>query len=344
MPLDSKLKNDCEIEDTKTSTTSNENNFDEDICDEKVEKTDIEPLHTNDQEVFSTSLIEEQLKLLNQNIAELSTKVSESKKIDLSSLIEKVNLTNSNMEKVLKQIANQGENSTDNSLIDKIDELENAIKSITTKQDRNDRQLAQTLRENANFQIQVRQGMQQELDKFKKVQSGENLVPILKEISTIYVEYQSLLKSSELQGKPKKLVSSLFEQLEDLLDEYNAEIIVSKVGSVRKARQAKIIEKILTSDESKHNTIAKSRNPGVILDRNVLYPEYVDVFVYDPTFVEQEETECAHEEINQESSKEEISTAELVNTVETEESNPIEVDTEVTTEETDSSDKENIEE
>lgn len=80
----------------------------------------------------------------------------------------------------------------------------------------------------------------------------------------------------------KKNLISLFEQLEDILRDYGAEIYRSEIGSSRKTRVCKIIGKVATDQKEKHNTIALSRRPGVIRNRNVLSPEFVDVYVYDP--------------------------------------------------------------
>ena len=173
----------------------------------------------------------------------------------------------------------------DSDLAAKIAKMEELIAAVAEKQDRNDRQLAQTLRENANFQIQVRQGMQKDIDALKEQQSGEQFNPILKEIASMYVEYQSLLEDESISNLSRKNLKALFEQMEDLLTDYDAEITRSEIGTVRQTRSTKIIGKVPTAEQDKHNTIAMSRKPGVLRGRTVLYPEFVDVFVYDPTII-----------------------------------------------------------
>ncbi len=168
------------------------------------------------------------------------------------------------------------------SVVSKIDSLENEVKSIAEKQDRNDSKLIQTLRENANFQVQVRRGMQQDIDTYKEQLSQERFDGILKDIATIYVEYGSVLDDESMAERTKKNIRSLFEQLEDVLTDYGAEIVRSNEGEVRRTRITKVINKIPVDDEPKHNTIAKSRKPGVVRDRVVLYPEFVDIYVYEP--------------------------------------------------------------
>lgn len=164
---------------------------------------------------------------------------------------------------------------------EKFKSLETMIASLVEKLDRNDRQLTQDLRENATFRVQVRQGMQRDLDELKEQLSGEQFNPILKEIATVYSEYQVLL-DEDLSPRARKNLLALFEQLEDILDDYGAEVIRSEVGSVRKTRSCKIINKVLTPNNELHNTIVQSRKPGVIRGQVVLYQELVDVYVYDP--------------------------------------------------------------
>lgn len=173
---------------------------------------------------------------------------------------------------------------------DKLTEIEKMISSVVEKLDRNDRQLTQDLRENATFRVQVRQGMQHDLDELKEQLSGEQFNPILREIATIYSEYQVLLEE-ELPPRARKNLLALFEQLEDILDDYGAEVLRSEVGSVRKTRSCKIINKVMTGDSELHNTIVASRKPGVVRGQMVLYQELVDVYVYDPNLTPaQEET------------------------------------------------------
>lgn len=229
--------------------------------------------------------IEKQLKSLNQSVADLEQEVSACKNPDYRVVFSKIDSARCSIEKMLSSVNSTQEPTSDGDLTTKIAKLEELIAAISDKQDRNDRQLAQTLRENANFQIQVRQGMQKDIDALKEQQSGEQFNPILKEIASMYVEYQSLLEDESISDLSRKNLKALFEQLEDLLTDYDAEIIRSGIGSVRQTRSTKIIGKVLTSGQDKHNTIAMSRKPGVLRGRTVLYPEFVDVFVYDPTII-----------------------------------------------------------
>lgn len=226
--------------------------------------------------------IESQLKSLNDNILSLGQMISDNKSPDLRAVFAKIDATRMSIEKLLpmRSVQPVAETETDNS------QLMTMLQSILEKQEKNDRQLAQSLRDNANFQIQVRQGMQRDLDELKEQMNGEQFNPVLKEIASVFVEYQSLLDDETISGRSRKNLQSLFEQLEDILNDYGAEVCRSEIGSVRQTRICKIIEKIPTGHQEKHNTIAASRKPGVVRDRSVLYPEFVDVFIYDASLAE----------------------------------------------------------
>ena len=227
--------------------------------------------------------IKSQLKGLNDNIISLGRMISDNKSPDFRAVFAKIDATRMSIEKLLStgSVQPATESEADNS------QLMTMLQSILAKQEKNDRQLAQSLRDNANFQIQVRQGMQRDLDKLKEQMNGEQFNPVLKEIASVFVEYQSLLNDETISDRSRRNLQSLFEQLEDILADYGAEVCRSEIGSIRQTRTCKIIEKIPTGCQEKHNTIAASRKPGVVRDRSVLYPEFVDVFIYDASLSEE---------------------------------------------------------
>ena len=242
--------------------------------------------------------IESQLKGLNDNILSLEKAVADCKNPDFRAVFAKIDSARMSIEKMIPapapapapdpKPAEENEKS--------MSEVMALLQSVLEKQEKNDRQLSQSLRDNANFQIQVRQGMQRDIDKLKEQLNGEQFNPILKEIATVYVEYHSLLDDETISGRSRKNLKALFETLEDLMADYDAEVIRSKVGDERQTRVCKIIGKIPTGQQDKHNTIAASRQPGVVRDRSVLYPEFIDVYIYDPALAEAEASAAAEEE------------------------------------------------
>lgn len=200
------------------------------------------------------------------------SKTSEESFKQILDMLQKESVVNKN-ESVEKSLSD---------VISKLESLEDSVRSVCGKQDRNDAKLNQTLRENANFQVQVRRGMQQDIDSYKEQLSGERFDVILKDIAAVYVEYGSVLEDGSMEERTRKNLESMFEQLEDILTDYGADIIRSSEGDVRRPRVTKVINKLSVNDESKHNTVAKSRKPGVVRDRVILYPEFVDVYIYEP--------------------------------------------------------------
>lgn len=240
------------------------------------QKSDTVPMDPN-----ALRSIEAQLRTLNQNVLDLSRSVSDSKNIDFRSVFAKIDSARVSIEKLITPSVSQPATEIGAD----IQKVLTLLQSIIEKQKKNDHQLTQTLRDNATFQIQVRQGMQRDIDTLKEQMSGEQFNPLLKEIASVYVEYQSLFDDESISDRFRNNLHSLFEQLEDMLSDYDAKVCRSEVGSVRQTKACKIIDKIPTGDQEKHNTIAASRKPGVVRGRSVLYPEFVDVFIYDPALV-----------------------------------------------------------
>ena len=168
-----------------------------------------------------------------------------------------------------------------------LSKLVSMINEILNQQDKNSRQLTQVLRENINFQNQVRQGMYEELENLKEAQRGEQFTSILKAIAAVCVEYRSLLADETISKKGRRTLQLLFEELEDILAEYDAEVFHSQKGEQRKPLLTKIINTISTDNRELHNTIAKSRRAGVIRNGRPLYREFVDVYVFDSSLSEQ---------------------------------------------------------
>lgn len=160
-------------------------------------------------------------------------------------------------------------------------QLAATLEKILELQNKNSRQLVQSLRENVNFQNQVRQGMQKELENLKEQQRGEQFTPILKSVAAVCVEYRKILSDDAIPKRMRRTLTLMFDELEDILSEYDAEVFSSAIGEQRRPLLTKIVNTVTTSDKNLHNTIARSRRPGVIRNGRPLYREFVDVYVYD---------------------------------------------------------------
>ena len=179
-----------------------------------------------------------------------------------------------------------------------LNKLVEMINEILNQQDRNSRLLNQVLRENINFQNQVRQGMYNDLEDLRKQQRGEQFTPILKSLAAICVEYRTLLADETISQNTRRTLQLMFDEIEDILADYGAEIFNSKIGEPRRPLLTKIINTIATNDRVRHNTIAKSRRAGVVRNGRPLYREFVDVYVFDSTIEPAPETEIVDNEEN----------------------------------------------
>ena len=168
---------------------------------------------------------------------------------------------------------------------------EEMLKEVYDEQKKISRRLMQVLRENVNFQNQVRGGMQEELEVFREQQRGEQFTPILKAIAAVCVEYRALLDDESIMGRSRRKLQLLFEELEDILADYDAEVFTSNKGEPRRALLTKVINTLATANPDLHNKVAKSRRPGVVRNGRPLYREYVDVYVFDPTLVTKSKSE-----------------------------------------------------
>ena len=160
-------------------------------------------------------------------------------------------------------------------------QLAETLDKILELQSKNSRQLEQALRESIAFHNQVRIGMQKELETLKEQQRGEEFTPILKSVATVCVEYRKLLADESIPRRIRRTLQLMFDELEDILAEYDAEVFTSEIGEQRRPLLTKIVNTIATGNKNLHNTIAQSRRPGVIRNGRPLYREFVDVYVYD---------------------------------------------------------------
>lgn len=160
-------------------------------------------------------------------------------------------------------------------------QLAETLDKILELQSKNSRQLEQALRESIAFHNQVRIGMQKELETLKEQQRGEEFTPILKSVATVCVEYRKLLADESIPRRIRRTLRLMFDELEDILAEYDAEVFTSEIGEQRRPLLTKIVNTIATGNKNLHNTIAQSRRPGVMRNGRPLYREFVDVYVYD---------------------------------------------------------------
>ena len=139
--------------------------------------------------------------------------------------------------------------------------------------------LASTLRENASFQVQVRGEMLRELEAFRKQHSGEALIPPLKAVAQLYCNHYSLTQEPCEDPLGKK-IKYLFEDLVELLEEYDVKLARTEPYGERSLRLSAARYTLPTDNHDLHGKVAYSHNPSFALGQTVLVREQVDVYIY----------------------------------------------------------------
>lgn len=130
--------------------------------------------------------------------------------------------------------------------------------------------------------------MQDELDRYRDVDSGRAFDGILSEIARIYNAYETLPDGVQ-DAKIKKGITYLLEDLKELVGEYGMTAYRSEPQTARRARFCKIANRLPTDDPQKHGVVAKSYNTGFSVGNRVVVEERVDVYVYVPNDAAPEE-------------------------------------------------------
>lgn len=126
--------------------------------------------------------------------------------------------------------------------------------------------------------------MQDELDRYRNIESGRAFDGILKGIAGIYNAYESLPDSVE-DPKAKKEIGYLLEDIKDLVGQYGMTASRSDLTQTpkpkRDPRRCKVAKRLPTDDPEEHETIAKSYNTAFQIGNRVVVEERVDIFFYD---------------------------------------------------------------
>jgi len=127
---------------------------------------------------------------------------------------------------------------------------------------------------------------QAELDVFREGLGRNALVVLLKEIASLYSDYVALLLRNDDLEKIKNGFSALLEDVLQLLHENGVEEYNSPQGGKYSLKFCKPFEKIKTADPELNGTVIESRNTGFYIDKTLLTPERVKIYVYDESYAE----------------------------------------------------------
>lgn len=122
--------------------------------------------------------------------------------------------------------------------------------------------------------------MQEELDRYHKVDRGRAYDEILGAIAQIYGNNETLPEEIA-EPRAKKSAKYMLMEIADLLTEYGVTLHKTPVGEKRSSRFCQIQTRISTENPDLHNTIAKSYNTGFSIEGRPIIKETVDVYCYE---------------------------------------------------------------
>ncbi len=121
--------------------------------------------------------------------------------------------------------------------------------------------------------------MQDEIERYHKIESGRIFDDILHSLVEIYSTNENL-PDEVTEPKANKAVRYMLQDIEDLLEVYGVSRISSKPGDPRDKRHCNVINRIQTDDPAKHDTIARSYRSGFHIGNRAILKEMTDIYVY----------------------------------------------------------------
>lgn len=173
------------------------------------------------------------------------------------------------------------------SILERIGKAEEKLDSIADALNRNDKKLDMYIKWNVDFENQVRNRTQKELEACKERESGSFNLPVIKDLLGVYFDYLDVMASDkssdsldENREKTIGMLAGLFEDIEDILIRNGIEFVESAQGEPRSMSSSKVIQTVPTDRRELHNCIAASRRKGAVYGKQALVREYVDVYVF----------------------------------------------------------------
>lgn len=119
---------------------------------------------------------------------------------------------------------------------------------------------------------------EEELDTYHSIERGSAFDDVLRNIASIYIDYEDL---PEIVGneKTRKRINYMLMDILQVLESYGVKIQKSIQGEERKLRLTKTAEYIETDNPELYGKIARSKRTGFRRDNNALIKELVSVYV-----------------------------------------------------------------
>lgn len=138
--------------------------------------------------------------------------------------------------------------------------------------------------------------MHRELQRYKEDMYAQLVRPILLDVievrdSIMRIAAAYLAKSEGEQNIPIKVFSDYAYDLQDILEKNGVEIYRSKAGDDFTPIKQRVIEKVVTSDETLHGKVAETLSCGYSYNGRIISAEKVNVYYYEKPVQENENSE-----------------------------------------------------
>ena len=120
--------------------------------------------------------------------------------------------------------------------------------------------------------------MQEELERYRKVDSGRIFDGILIEIAKLYSD-NALAINDIADEKIQKRFRNMFLDMLQILENNGVCKQESKPGEKRNTRHCQVVDRVHTDDSALHDTIVKSVNVGFYIENRTLIKEMVHVYI-----------------------------------------------------------------
>ena len=119
---------------------------------------------------------------------------------------------------------------------------------------------------------------EEELDTYHSIERGCAFDDVLRNIASIYIDYEDL---PEIVGneKARKRINYMLMDILQVLESYGVEIQKSTQGEERKLRLTQTAEYIETDDPELYGKIARSKRSGFRREKDALIKELVAVYI-----------------------------------------------------------------
>jgi len=163
-------------------------------------------------------------------------------------------------------------------ILARFDSLEQKVRPIAEHSEKAAHEVHEMRKTYQNeFATQLK-SMDQQLDKYRKIDDGRAFDDILRDVAKLYSDYESLAEEIENESAKEKF-RFMLEDMFNVLDAYGVRMQKSKPGDKR-TRYCQIAGRVQANTPELHDTVEESRYTGFHVDNRPLVKELVVVRLF----------------------------------------------------------------